>query len=247
MSNLWNEAVEAANEGEAYAESLNFLYGQLMVEIEAVNLEKGKPKTAWDAELHSPDNKVIEINMMLDTLGEMNYQYTVQYSVFANSADWYKTAYGSLQDLGIDHPSKVDGLWVKAKKVNSFRKPYITTDSEGNSRQVQPKMLTFLAVYADHDDCVRGFHADRGEKPTLDNPTAGLDSHDDAVMSVDMEPENDTEKATALEFAKVLVAQCNGDLEKLATDIDGMEIVSKHFNVDSPEIIELLKAQAVPA
>jgi hypothetical protein len=55
------------------------------------------------------------------------------------------------------------------------------------------------------------------------------------------------ERAVAWKFAQVFIAQTGSDINALAAKLAGNPIVAKYFTINSPEVVNALMGQAVPA
>lgn len=218
------------------AERGNYIYGQIEVAASAVVLKKGQPKRTW-IEGHDEDrDRSTEISFIVNPLEETGLTRLMQRSIIAsNRGEWAQIVWPSLRDAcGVkDLRTDLDKKFVKVEFVKNGRKWTNKTSGE----EQEGTTFKFHAVYDDHAACVAAYTADgndvRGETAT-DPSDAGA-----AAASVDMSPgagSADPDKETALKFLEALAKQANGNKQALAEMLVNMPMITKYFNINSPEV-----------
>jgi hypothetical protein len=199
-------------------------YGRADVDVFFCVLEKGTGRVLYDENVHSLDQRRTSIEMTVTALSNMPGSNPVSRQMIAESREWTQIVLPSLKSLGITSLRELKGKWVKVQLVPTGRK---WVDREGQEREATT--FRFLALYNSEDECRTAWLADTGKPDTAEEATS------------EPAPANNTEKATAYEFLKVLVNTHHNDREKLATTIASIPQISKWFTIDSPETQDLLR------
>lgn len=210
----------------------NGIFGQAHVFCEPVVLVKGTGKVAFKADQHKVEDRRTNIAITIDVMPGSSQRFPTHREMLAESAEWAKTVWPSLKALGLTSVRDLDGAWVKAELVPVGRQ---YTDRNGAVKEATT--LKFVAVFRDQAACVAAYGGGNGN-------ASAPDASDDGPMpwgnAEQPAPATNPEKATALEFVKVLVAQSKGDRAKLAQDIAAMPLINKYFTISSPEVQALL-------
>jgi hypothetical protein len=229
MTILSNDPFASAVEA---AERSSQFYGQVEVSAQYVVLKKGQKKMIWQADIDDPKDRSTEVSLVLNPIEESNMRNLVQRSLICESAEWTKIVWPSLRDgCGLTSLRDLDKKFVKIELVKNGR------SWEKNGEKVEGTTFKFLAIYSDQAACVAGYLGDGG---TVKTSTA-----DNGAMDIDMSNgagSADVEKETAKQFLGALVKQAGGNKDNLKKMLDTMPMVNKYFNVDSPEVSQLMKA-----
>jgi len=206
------------------------VFGQAHVLCEPVVLISGQGKVPFNPQAHKVEDRRTSISISIDPMG--NAKWPTRRNMLAESAEWAKTVWPSLKALGLTSVRQLDGAWVRAELVSTGRS---YTDKNGAAKEATT--LKFVQIFASEAECVAA-HGGGAAIPDISDdgamPWANGATQAQAVA------QGNPEKATALEFVKVLVKSTGGDRDKLATQIATMPLVSKYFTVTSPEVQALL-------
>ncbi|HFC08429.1 MAG TPA: hypothetical protein ENJ54_01040 [Chloroflexi bacterium] len=216
-------------------------YGQVEVDAWFCVLEKGQGRVPYDPQQHSVDKRRTAIDMAIIPLAASGMNYPLERKMLAESKEWRNIVWQSLKALGFNSLREVNGAWVKVKLVPTGRK---YTNSAGEEKEATT--FKFLAVYDSEEECEAACLGTAGEddEPT---PTAAPQA-----SSEQPQPQaNNGERATALQFAQIIVQQAlaafpndlNAAKTRVTQEFAKMPIVSKYFTVDSPEIAALFAQQ----
>lgn len=224
----FDAAVEAGERKPIY-------YGRMDVTACYMNIAKGEKPEVFDERRHSPDNRRIQVHMIVNPIDAMNLTQLIERKLIADFGVWPKIVWPSLRDLGIKNPRELNGKWAKVEMVKTGR---TYTSQRGETQE--ETTFKFLALYATAAEATAAYVADGGK--------AAPAHEDDPAMTVDMNhgagsngngATANAERETALQFLKVLVKQSNGDKSKLAASIAQMPMIAKFFTADSPEVVNL--------
>lgn len=224
-NSMWAIAAE-----EATKEEVSFIYGQLQVTMEYKVVKKGAPKRAWIEGQDSMNDRSIELTFMINPISESGLTKLITRTVLAKSwTEWGTIVWPSLRDAcGVTENDSIDGKFVKAETVKNGSKYTDSKTGEVKERTT----FKFHKIFNTQEECVADYLGSNPE-PVLD---------EDDPMAISMAPVNNQELETAKMFLPALVKQAGGKKEILTTLLAGMPMVSKYFNVDSPEVKQLLAA-----
>jgi len=171
------------------------------------------------------------IDLKIEPLLESGMQYPVERNMVAEFGDWKEVTLPSLKDIGILDASVLNGKYAHIQLI-----PTGTYVSKKDGQEKKLTAVKFLAVYDTREQCLAAMN---GDNPTSPTPV---------VAPVPSNGNGNAEKETALKFAKAFVAnairQAGGDLDKargiLALMIANQPVISKHYTVDSPEIVDMM-------
>lgn len=224
-------------------------WGNLQTDAYFVILEKGIGRVPYQEGVHPPERKVTAVDLSLLCISEQNIQNPIERSVIAEFGEWTRFILPSLKDLGVELRDLND-KFVKIKVVPTGRK-YPVKDAEGNPTGEQRDATTFkfLQVFADENECVSDYLSGIEEAPEEES-IPGFDSEVQPAPQPQAGGNGDSaEKQTAKKFLEVLVNNAvNGQEDltviqnTLAASLENTPLVSKHFQVDSPETLELILA-----
>lgn len=219
------------------AERSGHYYGQMSVGASFVILVKGVGKSTYNEANHDIKDRRTEVSMALSPIDEMNMSNLVQRSMLSESAEWSRIVWPSLRDgCGLSQLRDLDGKHVKVELVKNGR----TWTDKKTGEPREGTTFKFLALYPNKQACVDAYFADGG----TDRSDNGNDSGDSA-MAVSMAPGAGTinpELETAKAFLPALVKQAAGNKSALETMLNGMPMIAKYFNVNSPEVVALMAA-----
>jgi hypothetical protein len=187
-----------------------------------------------DPKTGNAPRKYTAIDLTLEPLAESGMAYPVQRTMLAEFGEWKDVTLPSLRDIGFLDASQLNGKHAKIELVPTGRK---YTNSNGEEKEASA--VKFVAVYDTREACLAAMNGDNPAAPT---PVAAAPSNGNG---------NNTEQVTALKFAKAFVTnamrQAGGDLDKARTILAPMmanqPVISKHYTVDSPEILEMLAGE----
>ena len=213
-------------------------YGQVEVDAWFCVLVKGEGRVPFDPQQHSIDQRRTAIDMAIIPLAASGMNYPLERRMLAESKEWRNIVWPSLKALGFNSLREVNGAWVKVKLVPTGRK-YINSAGE----EKEATTFKFLAVYDSEEECEAAYLGTSATEE--DEPSAP------EAQPADNSQANDGERATALQFAQIIVQQAlaafpndlNAAKTRVTQEFAKMPIVSKYFTVDSPEIAALFAQQ----
>jgi len=192
-------------------------------------LQKGIGKVPFDPQVHSLDQRVTVIEILLSPLAEQNVSRPPERSMIAESKEWAGFVLPSIKALGIS-ARELNGKYVRA-----HMKPTGETYTK-NDETKDKSTFEFLKIFPSEDECRKDYLASKGSNgsPT---PAAVANGGNGS----------NKEKETAAKFLPVIVANAvNGqkDLEvirkSLAVSLASYSQINKFFTVDSPQVMTLI-------
>jgi hypothetical protein len=238
MQNL--DPWDVANEAKEPTYS-NVIWGECKAQSWFCVLEKGVGKVEFDPQLHSHDQRRTAIDIIIRPLADMNLTFDLARNMIAESREWAGIVLPSIRNLGIS-PKQLNGSWVKVQTVPLTDKSGNTiTYTDANGVVKEKTTIKFLAIFDSEDECRADYLNNSGKASPSDTQYKGGDSNGNGNGN------SNKERETALKFLKVYVENAmrsEPDLErarnKLATMIAQQPLINKYFNVDSPEILDLM-------
>lgn len=201
-------------------------YGQMTTDSWFVVLEKGRGKVDFDATKHSIDQRRTAIKLAVVPLPEHNAKFDSVRDMIAESREWASIVLPSIKACGTTL-RELNGKWVKIG-FEKTGQTYTKLDASGASVTKDSTVIVLKALYPDEAACRAAFLSERGgssaphtEPPAQATPAA-------------------TEKATLLKFVVSIIEQCKGDQDAVAAKIAAMPLLSKHFTITSPEVVNAL-------
>lgn len=204
----------------------DLFFGEVSLHVFPVYLKKGEKKVAWDSQIHSTSDRRTQIEITVLPLVESGLVNPVQRTLIAEFPEWSDIVWPSLRALGVKDGAafrNLHGQFVSGEFVPNGKKfPDKTTGEERESTT-----LKFTALYPDEATATAAWRADRpGAAP--------------ATNGNGRNPADEAERAALTAFLPALIKQANRDPNKLAEIIAANPMISKHFNVNSPEVINLM-------
>jgi len=220
-------------------------YGQVMVNAWFCALVKGTGKVAWDPNTVDANGQPLRrytcIDLSLQPIANGDQVYPIERSVLAEFGEWVDICLPSLKDLGITNLQALNNTWIRCEMVATGR---TYTNSNGETKDATT--FKFLQVFADEAACRAAYAAAHGGNG------GGSVNAAPAPAATPANGNGAKERETALKFLKPYVQNAwrksSGDLDKarteLATMIANQALLAKYFTVDSPEVTDLLAAEA---
>lgn len=219
------------------AERPNFIYGQLEVSAAFIQFVN-KKKTIW-TEHDDPKERRTEVTMVINPIEETGLtQLFTRSTICGNRGEWADIIWPSLRDVcGIKELRAADKKFVKVEVVKTGRKY-----TNKNGEEVENTTFKFHGLFSDKDSCVNTFSADGGT-PIRNTLHTAPSANPSDPAAIDMTPNaNNAERQNSLLFLPMLIKAAAGDVNQLKTMMSSMSPLNKYFTVDSPEVVELLKA-----
>lgn len=214
----FDAATQAGNRPDAY-------FGRVEVAASFVKLEKGIGKSAW-SDADGIDARRTEVHLIVNPIEASGLTFMLERKVIAESAEWSKTVWPSLRDLGLKNVRDLHGKWARVEMVKTGR-----TYTKRDGTTGEESTMQFAALFDSLAACEAAYWAERGGKPAGNGSNGAT-------------PASNAERETAKQFLGVLVKQANGDLNVLAGLIASMPLVNKYFSITSPEVVELVTVPA---
>lgn len=208
-----------------YTEGPKTFFGRFDVDVHHVVLTKGvRGGVPFDASQHKAEQRCTAIDISIAQLDPS--RPSIDRNVIAESKEWAKLILPSLQALGVT----VKGLVGKYVRVESVPTGQKYTNAAGEEKE--RTTLKFVQVFESADECQ--------EASDVYWSTRRM-SNGDSQAALDSSTAN-AERDTAKKFLPALWKRANNDIEAFGKLIAGNPIVSRHFDLSSPEVIDLVGA-----
>jgi hypothetical protein len=204
------------------------LWGQAYVTVWKAALVKGQGKVEFDPVMHK--RMVWAIDLSIIPLTGANAR-TAERSMIQTSNEW-KLTQASIKELGIE-PSEVDQKFVKI----SF-KPTGETYVNAAGEEKNKTYIHFEKVYQDEASCLEDALFE-DDTQTADVPTEQQGDQDKEVATALL----GQMVRTAVKGSKDLV----GVLNALRSSLPKSPVVSKHFTLDSAELLAMVQQEMAVA
>lgn len=242
----WQAALDAK-------EAPQVIYGEVMFDMYSCALVKGTGKVPFDPTQHAAGQRRTAVKVGVYPLIEMGLSFATEREFIAeNGGDgWLKVTLPSLKALNVTDLRKVNKAYAKAEIV-----AYGTYTKKDNGETRSLTAPKFLALYATQEECLAAFVQESGYTPVTAEPTGlPLGDINDQLFGENGgglgSPQNghNKERETALAFLPAIVRQCfhvnrneGIDTAKLEQQLNGNALLSKYFNMASPEVMEAVTA-----
>jgi hypothetical protein len=223
-------------------------YGQIMVNAWFCALQKGVGKIAWDPNVVDANGQPLRrytcIDLSLQPITNGDQVYPIERSVLAEFGEWVDICLPSLKDVGITNLQALNNTWIRCEMVATGR-----TYTNNNGETKDATTFKFLQVFADEATCRAACAAAHGGNGN--GSVNGVTAPAQAATPANGNG-NTKERETALKFLKPYVQNAwkksGGDLDKaraeLAPMLANQALLAKYFTVDSPEVTDLMAAEA---
>ncbi len=224
------DPMDAAMDAEAPS-GIRTVFGEVQVDTYFCTLVKGEGKIPFDPTVHSADARRVAIDLtIIPTRGD----YNIVRNIIAESNDWAKIVKPSLRALNTDLRA-INGRFVQVQMVPAGK--YRDKDSGEEKQRTMPK---FVAIYDNLDSCLAAaaeFFKGGNAAQVIPAPAPAAPNDNGS---------NPAERETAAKFLPALWKMAGGDLSKLQELMASgkFPLVSKYFDINSPEIIALVSKQA---
>jgi hypothetical protein len=227
MTAVTQDPFETASNAEPLRSSY---YAQVQCDAWYCVLVKGTGKVVFDPNQHPIEQRRTALSISLATIPEQPVQFPLVREMIAESAEWTKHVWPSAKVLGLSSARDLNGKWAKVELAP-------TGDTYKNKQGDTKERTTFkfLAFYADEAACRAAYGAGGNAQATAAPATAPASPVNGADTS--------KERETALQFLKVLMPKwLNGtmDLDKVKAGIAANPVIARHFDANSPEVIQLM-------
>jgi hypothetical protein len=203
-------------------------WGQVQIDTFYAVLVKGTGKIPFDPQQHSIDKRVTAIDIQIFPIPEQNNTYEVKRNMIAESKEWAGMVLPSIKALGIS-ARELNNRWVHVTAVPTGG-TYTNKSGETKDRTT----FKFVKLFASEAECKADFLSDFG------SATASPATPAPAQVTPDGNAVDLKEKATAVQFLKVLVKKAEGDPAKLTPMLAQFPMVNKYFTVDSTETVSAM-------
>lgn len=222
MSDIWDTANSATLPPQEF-------YGQIFTDAFYCILQKGIGKVPFDADQHKQERRLTCINIDAQCFKRNGGTFELHREVIAEFRDWAGIVLPSLKICGI-HPRDLDERWARFEMAETGR----TWTDKTSGEERKATVYKFLEFYPDEAACRVAYEArynratDEDEEEPLPMPEKGNGKG------------NGKEREVAARFLPALVAQANGDVTKLSELLAGNALTSRYFDLNSPEVLELV-------
>lgn len=226
MSDVWNTANEATLGPRNY-------FGQVFTDGFYCVLRKGIGKVPFDASQHDIDERRTAISIDGIATKRDGTNYEIHREMLAESREWAGIVLPSLKVCGV-HPGDLNEKWAQWQLVENGQ----TWTSKTTGDLVKGTTFKFLAIYDSEEECRAAEAAHYSRAPSEDEDS-GL-----PMPEVSKDDGNGNgggpEKAVAAQFLPALWAQSGNDVSQFAALLAGNPLTSRFFDLNSPEVIELV-------
>ncbi len=221
-------------------------FGSVLVDAWHAVLVKGEGKVVFDPARHSADQRVTALEIVVTPLpraGGVDYQ--IKREMIAESNEWAKIVKPSLEKLGTNLKA-LQNRYVQVELVETGRS-YVNKSGETKKNTT----FRFVAVYDDQGACQAacdGFYSMR-----TGNNTNGANGQQPAPAPNGANG-GSAERTMAAKFLPALYASAKktaSDAGKpdevvsfFGTEIQKNQLTSKHFTLDSQEVIDVVMANS---
>lgn len=194
----------------------------------------GSKPVPFDPQQHPADKRAVMVDIQIIPIPEQNIAFDIRQSYTDFSLDWTKITLPSIRALGVDGLRSLNGKYVRLGLVDGKREK----KENGNKTGVFYKTFKFLEVYPDAAACSAAYAG------------AAPGGHTEPMVEPAAKPEDagDANKATALQFAKVVVTnQARGKTNKdevmkaVAEVIASMPLINQYYTGHSPEVTAMIE------
>lgn len=218
------------------AERGSFFFGKVAVFGEAIFFPGGGQRpVAYDENNpeHAKRGPSIKIEFTMIPIDEHDVAFTPQTDCLSFTDEWKNTVWPSIKELGFEDAQGIDGKWAQIEVVRTGR-TYKNRDGETKHNTTWKFHQSFNTL----KECVAAFHAERGTTPE-DEPAMDIDM--DSKPAKKAAPAPVANKDTALQFLPTIIAQAQGDIDKLDDLLKSTPIISEmNWTHESEEVAELL-------
>lgn len=224
----------------------NEYWGELWIDANFITLVKGAPggRVPWDDSMEGqlnpstgkPMSRLTEVKISLAPLADTGLQFTVDRDYIAEFKPWTDITFPSLKALGVMDLPSLQGKfgWVEMIKTGE------TYTSNKTGKLVEKDTFKFLGIYEDETACKAAYMAAKnGTAPTTTTPPT-------QAANNGANGEKDVAWRFLQRYIKSACEATPGDLaairQSLTATIAGQPLLSKHFTVDSPEVVEAIAA-----
>lgn len=225
----WNDPWATADDPQ-FNTSYDY-FGQVKVDSYFCILVKGTGKVPFDAQAHAIDQRRTAIDIQIFPLAEMNISFDVSRNMIAESREWAGIVLPSIKALNLSLRD-LNNKWVH---VVTEKTGQTYTGKDGNTKD--KTTFKFLAVFPDEASCRAAYQAAANGTPAP-APATPVNGNGNGASK---------ERETAAKFLPVIVTNaCAGQTDltvirnSVAAAIANMPMVSKHFTVDSTEVMTLI-------
>lgn len=204
-------------------------FGHILVDAWHCVLVKGQGKVPFDPAQHSEDNRCTALDFVITPIARPgNQSYRIERNMIAESKEWASVVKPSLKALGVDLRG-LSGKYVQVQMI-PFGGSYVNKQGETKDRST----LKFIAVYPDEDACKMAmgvFWSQHGQHEA--------EATSQPAPAAATTTANPAQKALAAKFLPGLWKASGGDLAKMEALIKSQPMVSKHFSMESQEVIDV--------
>ncbi len=200
------------------------IYGEISIDAWHCVLKKGEGKRPYQDGQDDLADRKTAIDIILHPIEEMNSKFQHERSLIAESMAWAKITWPSLQKLGLNNAREAKNRYCRVKFTATGRKW-----TNKNGEPTEETTFEFLELFAAKQDCVTAYLNLKGKDKA-------------AALNTDS-----PEKSNAYKFAVAIVKNVANETrdfgqltQKVKDKIAAMPVVSKHFTIDSPEIMALI-------
>ncbi len=211
-------------------------WGKVEMQAKKVGLVKGVGKEDFDPTKHQKAWTSIEI--FIEPLNDMNVANlnACSRNLLAESNEYRKIVLESIKALGIQDVREINGRWVHVETVPTGE----TYVKDGQTRD--KTMFKFMKLFANEDECRKDFNGDAWTPVPAASAPAG------APAAAPKSSERDVAYKFLIPICSTAWRTSNNDMDaalvQIGKKIAALPMLAKHFDIHSPEIMDLLIKQA---
>lgn len=199
-------------------------------------LAKGVGKVPFDAAMHKESEKRHAIKIVVSPLPGSGINYNTEREVIAESRDWAGIVLPTIHKLGLT-PAQVDKHYVQIELVPARK----YTDKNGEEKVAT--LPAYVAVYASQEECEAAASEFFGNGAGSVSSSVPANGNGAAAPAAAAPAPAGMTREAAVKFLPAMLAAAGGDPMKAAEILAKNPILSPFFDINSPEVLEILMKQ----
>lgn len=235
MSDIWDRANEATL-------GPKFYFGQVFTLGDDVYISKGEPKRLFDSNRDPVEKRYTQIKIDGQCTRANGSTYEISREIICEfGREWAGIILPSLKICGV-HPRDLDQKWAKWEMVETGQS-FVATQGASAGETIKKTTFKFLEIYPDEAACRAAEKAHYSRAADDEDEPLPMPEDGNEAPKSNGGNGSDAQRQVAAKFLPALLAQAQGDLTQFSVLLAGNPLTSKYFDLNSPEVLELV-AQA---
>lgn len=220
------------------------VYGRAHADAGFFSVPTGGRKEPYDAQRHALEDRRTIVT--IEVLPVDPARFPVKRELFAQSKNWTEILRPSLQACGVT-VRDLDGKYVEMVVVPDGRKYQDPSTGETKASttvklvRVFPDEASCFAAYQERQAAFRGRGGDAGGGPSGFTAAGGGGN---GMVASGPPPPAGPSRETAAKFLPALWTQAGQDVARMAELLASNQLLSAHFQIDSPEVLAIVGSEA---